>query len=169
MAFTAIAVGASVVMGAMQAKSQREQADAAAQEGAAVKTAAYYEADQLDQQAGQERAAAQRQAMDSRRQERIIQSNLQAAAAASGGGATDPTIGRLSSDIAVEGQYRALSDLFRGEERARGLENQANARRYEGDIGYTAGRVRQRAGRNAAQASIIGGIGQGASLYSKYG
>jgi hypothetical protein len=153
----------------LSAGAQMQSASAAKAQGKANQTAAYYEAQQLDAKAGQERATSQRNAMESRRQERIVQSNLQAAAAASGGGAVDPTIGRLASGIAIEGQYRALSDLYSGEDRARGLEDQASARRYEGDVGYMAGKARAASERTAAIGTIFSGVGTGATLYSKYG
>lgn len=164
-----IAIGAVAGGTILSASAQMQAADAAEAQGQAAQTSAYYEADQLEAQAGQERAASQRDMLENRRRERIVQSNLQAAAAASGGGATDPTVGRLASDIAVEGQYRALTDLYRGEERAIGLENKAAARRYEGDVGYMSGKARAASTRTGAVSSIFSGAAQGASLYAKYG
>lgn len=161
-----VGVGASTVL---SANAQMQAANAAETAGQATQMAANYEAEQLEVQAGQERATAQRNMIEQRRRERIVQSNLQAAAAASGAGATDPTVARLSSDIAVEGQYRALSELFSGEERARGLEGQASARRYEGQVGYQAGKARAASTRTGALATIASGVGQGATLYGKYG
>lgn len=131
----------------------------AIQAGNAQNDAAKFQAAQMEQQAGQERASAQRAMIEQRRKERFAQSRLQAVAAASGAGATDPTVLDLSGDIAQEGEYRALTALFEGEERARGLQMGASAKRYEGAA--------------AKQAGYIGAattmLGAGSSLYDKYG
>lgn len=96
------------------------------------KRSADFEADQMKAQAGQERASSQRQAGEDRRQKRMVQSRLTAMAAASGGGASDPTVVDIAGDLETEGEYRALSSLWEGEERARGLEAGAASRKMEG-------------------------------------
>lgn len=88
------------------------------------------EADQLDAQAGRERATSQRAAMEQRRQSRLLASRAIAVGAATGG-ALDPTVLNIISRLEGEGEYRALSALYEGEEEAIGLENQAAARRRE--------------------------------------
>lgn len=70
------------------------------------------------------RAIGQRQAIEERRQARLVDSALQARA---GGGGLDQTVMELSADITGEGEYRALSALYEGEMGALGLEDQANA------------------------------------------
>ena len=111
---------------------------------------------QQEQQAGQDRAAAQRQAIEDRRQARLAQSRLQALA---GGAGNDPTVVKLSSDIAGEGELRALTSLYQGEERAKGREVSAQASRIQGD--------------NARSAAYTSGIAQalqsGSSMYQQYG
>lgn len=89
------------------------------------------EARQLEAKAGTERAISQRQAMEERRQARLAASRGLAVAAASGGGADDPTVVNTLANIAGEGEYRALTALYNGEETARGDEAQAKARRKE--------------------------------------
>jgi hypothetical protein len=117
---------------------------------------ARYEAAQLEQRAGQLRAASQRSARDERRRAALLSSALQARA---GGGASDPTIVKLAADIAGEGEYRAMSALYHGEDQAVGDEMSAASRRY-------AGADAARAGRIGASASILEG---GYSMYKKYG
>jgi hypothetical protein len=111
---------------------------------------------QQEQQAGQDRAAAQRQAIEDRRQARLAQSRLQALA---GGAGNDPTVVKLSSDIVGEGELRALTSLYQGEERAKGREVSAQASRIQGD--------------NARSAAYTSGIAQalqsGSSMYQQYG
>ena len=124
--------------------------------GNAQDKAATFQASQLEQQAGQERAAAQRRAIEDRRQAQLAQSRL---LALSGGSSTDATIVGLSADIAEEGEYRALSSLYEGEERARGDEMRAKALRYEGKQAKKASKIK-------AVSSLLSG---GSSLFDKYG
>lgn len=117
------------------------------------------EAAQLEAQAGLERASSHRQAIDGRRQARLAMSRGLAVAAASGAGADDPTVVNTLADIEGEGEYRALSALYAGEETARGMEAEAAARRRGAKSTKSAGYL------NAA-GSILSA---GSSLYGKYG
>jgi hypothetical protein len=129
------------------------------QQGQAQKKASEYQARQMEANAKTENALAQRRAMQERRKANILQSNLQARAAAGGGGALDPSIVDLGGDIAAEGEMRALSALWEGEERGKGLMAGAGAARYEGAQAA-------RAGYMGAGATVLSGAG---SLFSKYG
>lgn len=97
------------------------------------------EAAQIEAQAGLERASSQRQAMDEKRQARLAASRGLAVAAASGAGADDPTVVNLLAGIEGEGEYRALSALYSGEESARGMEAEARAKRAGAKSTKTAG------------------------------
>lgn len=130
------------------------QADA----GAAERNAAYFRAQQEERNAQEERAASQRRAISKRNQVGSAQSTLLARAAASGGGADDPTIISLATGIEGEGEYQALSEMYLGENRARGLEDQAMASRMTGDAAYRAGQTR-------STATLIGGA---TSLLDKF-
>lgn len=99
------------------------------------------EALQLDRQAGLERATSQRDAMEQQRQARLLESRALAVAAAGGGGADDPTVVNTIANIAGEGEYRALTALYNGEEQALGLEAEATARRKEAKNVKTAGMI----------------------------
>ena len=89
------------------------------------------EARQLERNAGLERATSQRQSIDERRQAELASSRALALTAASGGGADDPTVVNIISDLEGEGEYRALTALYNGEQSARGMEDEATARRKE--------------------------------------
>lgn len=130
------------------------------QQGRAQQQAANYEASQLEQNAQQERAASQRQAMEQRRQGRLAQSRGLALAAASGAGASDPGVLDIMGDIDAEGEYRALTALYEGEERARGRQTQANLRRYEG-------KAAKRAGNMQAMSTVLSSGGK--TLYDRFG
>ena len=117
------------------------------------------EAAGLDRQAGLERASSQREAIEERRQSRLVQSRGLAVAAASGAGADDPTVVNLLANLEGEGEYRALTALYEGNERAIGMEDQARARRKEAKNIKTAGII------NAASTML----GAGSSMYDRYG
>lgn len=144
----ALAIGGKVVSGVGTILSAQSQAKALKKE-----------ARQLDAQAGTERASSQRAAMEERRQARLAQSRGLALAAASGGGADDPTVMNLLADLEGEGEYRALTSLYEGEEQGRSLEAQADARRKEA--------------KNAKRAGWMQGIGTilgaGTSMADRYG
>lgn len=88
-----------------------------------------FQAKQSEQQAGQDRASAQRHAMEQRRQATLMQSRVQALA---GGGGADEGVLELTGDIAGEGEYNALASLYEGEESALGREMQSQGLRMEG-------------------------------------
>jgi hypothetical protein len=123
-------------------------------QGIAANNAAQFEADQLEQKAKEERAASQRDALEKRKEAAFVQSRQQALAAASGGGAsTDaPTIMKLMASTAGQGEYNAQAALYGGENRARGLMDEAKGRRMSG------------------QASLLGGVFGGCgSMASGFG
>lgn len=128
-------------------------------EGKEAKKAADTEAARLRRQAGQTRASAQREALESRRMSRYAQSRAQALAAAGGGGASDPTVQNILADLAGEGEYGALTALFEGEERALGMEDTATAVQREGRAKRTSGYLQ-------AAGTLLSG---GSSFASKYG
>lgn len=110
----AVASGASTILGARSEAKQLKS-----------------EAAQLEYNAGQQRAASQRQAIDERRDADIAGSRALALAAASGGGADDPTVVNNIARISGEGEYRALTALYNGEVDARQMERDAVMRRKE--------------------------------------
>ena len=126
-------------------------------EGRAAQQAANFEAAQRDQAAGQTRASSQREAEDQRRQARLVNSKLQANA---GGGGLDTGVVNMAADITGEGEYRALSALYEGEESARGLE-----------MGADQARARGKAARKAANFKTVSTLFSAGSntLYSNYG
>lgn len=150
---------------AMQGLGTIQAADAQKMAGQATRDSSYYTGSILDQQAGQTRASSQRKADQERLNATRAGSRVQAIAAANGG-ASDPSVLKIQSDIAGQGEYNALSALYTGEERARGLETEANLKRYEGDAAVAGAAMK-------SQAAMYSGFGtmmsSGGSLYSKYG
>lgn len=137
---------ASGVIGVVSAISQ----------GNAAEKNAQWQAKQLEARAGQERASAQRMALEERRQARLAMSRAQAVA---GGGAGDESVLELTGDIAGEGEYNALTSIYEGEESARGRETQAMGLRAEG-----------KAARRASLWKAAGSaLGTASTMYDRYG
>lgn len=142
------------------------QASAMKAAGKASETIAMSQAKAMEQQAGQERASSQREALEARRQAKLVQSRARALAAAGGGDTSDPTVVNLLGDIDTEGELRALTALYQGEEKAKGLEYQAQVTKMGGIADYNVAKSKA----NAALVSTAGSIiSQGSSLYAKYG
>lgn len=162
----AAAVPIAAVSLALQVKGALDARSDAKAIAARKRQAAEFEAGQLRQQAGQEIAASQRVAFEENRNNKLVQSRALALASASGGSATDPTIVRIVSGIASEGNYRKNVALYQGEEKARQLRLAAEADIISGDIG---------AGASLAQGRAIGtqtaGLvaGESASMFARYG
>lgn len=127
---------------------------------------AQFDANMLEQQAGQEIAASQRVAFNEDRQSKLVQSRALALAAASGGSATDPTVLRIISGIASEGAYRQNVALYQGEEKARQMRLTAEAERITGEI---SARSSESQGRSILTQTAGSMFGQAASLYGRYG
>lgn len=136
----------------LSAAAQRAQ-------GRQARMAADNEALQLDQSAGQAQAASQRGAEEERRRAQYAMSRAQAVAGASGAGATDPTVTSIIARIAGEGEYRALTDIYQGEDAARKL-------RYRGEMARWGGRNAERSGNLNSIATVLRGS---SSFFSKYG
>jgi hypothetical protein len=104
------------------------------------------EAVQMDRQASMERASAQRQAIEIRRQKRLAISRAMAVSGASGGGGIDSDVS-LMDEIARMSEfydYDAKGAMFEGEERALSYEDNAAMKRmsagierYEGNVAKT--------------------------------
>lgn len=101
-------------------------------QGMAANDAAQTEAAQLEERGKEDFAASQREALDKRREGRIVNSRAQALAAASGAGADAPTIVRLMTDTAGQAEFNAASSLYGGTQRRKGMNDSARARRAEG-------------------------------------
>lgn len=156
---------ATVAGGALQAAGTIMGGNAAADAGARQQQAQYFKAEQEEQAAQESRAAAQRVSLDKAREGRLLQSKLQANAAAGGGGAADPTILDLAGGIAGRGEYESLLEMYKGENRARGLEDSAVGSRLTGDAAKAEGEAKRTASYFSAAGTIIG---SGGSAYKTY-
>lgn len=158
---------ATVASGALSAAGTIMGGNAAAQAGQSAQQGQYFKAAQEEQAAQESRAASQRTALDKQHQATLLQSTLQANAAASGGGAADPGVVDLSKNIAGRGEYQSLMDLYTGENRGRGLEDQALGSRMTGDAQLAEGKAKQDASYLSAAGTLIGSGGSAYRTYNK--
>lgn len=120
--------------------------------GAAQKQSADFQAEQLEQQGMEERAASQRDAQKVRRERDFLLSRSQAVASSSGLGALDETVTDLSGDIVQDAAVSEGMVRYGGEERAKGRRAQAAASRLEGKAAQTGSYF-------SAAGTILGGVG----------
>lgn len=163
-----LVVGAAVSAVGTLVGSEME-ATATKASGQAQKSIADYHASQLQRKAGQERAVSQQQAILERRAAGLAQSRARAVAAASGAGAGDPTVRDILAALRGEGEYRAKSALYEGEEIAKGLESEAAATKATAAYNASAANYSAKASRTSGYLSAAGTlISGGASYYDKY-
>lgn len=153
------------IFGTMSSASGSYRAgSAAAAAGEAQRNELQFEAAQLEQQAGQVEAAAQRTALERDRQTALVNSRA-LAIAASTGGASDPTVINLIARNAAEGSYQHAVAIYNGAENARQLRMNASAKRYGGDVAQAGGKNMQAAYQMQGMGSILKGA---SSLYTRY-
>lgn len=139
---------------------------AAAQQGQLAQQAAEFEAKQLDIKGKDEKAAAQREMLELRRQKVGALSRLQATSAASGFSATDPTTLSLADEVAKYGTLQEQTALYGGDVRQRNANLAAAGKRFEGARELMLGESRKTASYFGAAGTILGGL---SSLGTKYG
>lgn len=161
-------VGMSAASTMMSSNAQQLQGAALVQQAQRKQTEANFEADQLDIQAGQAQAVAQRGAENATLQSKLLNSTVIARAAASGAGASDPTVMSVVARNAQFGAYNRGVALYEGSESARVDRMKANALRYAGDIGIADAVTAQKVADQGATATALSGGVKTASLASKY-
>lgn len=167
---SAIAAGAgAVVSAAGTIASGNAEADLAMRQGVARNQSAQFEAKQLDINAKDEKAMAQREAQQLGRQKRLALSSLQAKGAASGFSATDPSNLAIADEISKYGTLQEDMAMYGGESRANDLRLNAASRRYSGanELEYAAqyGDARRTAAKYSAFGTILGGASTMASRF----
>lgn len=157
----------TVAGGALSAGGTLIGGQAAADAGESARGAQYFKATQEDMAAQESRAAAQRASLDKGRETTLLLSKLQAGAASGGGGASDPTILNLAEGIAGRGEYESLLDMYKGENRARGLQDEATGSRLTGDAAKAEGDAKKTASYLSAAGTLIGSAGSAYRTYNK--
>lgn len=139
------------------ARAELEAGKAAYEMGLYAEASADFEAKQMAYQSGQEMAKGQRDYREERRLARVAQSRAVAVSAASGGTSTDISIVELLGDIEGYGEYDALTALYEGGEKARGMETAAIIRRFEGKQARKAGELTFDASQQRYQDILLSG------------
>ena len=153
------AIALTAISGGISAMGTIAGGKASQQAGVMAQQQKYYEAQQREMQALEARAGAQRSMFEKQREGKLLQSKLQARAAAGGGGADDPTVLDLGGGIAARTEYEAALEMFKGENRAAGLRDEATGLRMTGDAMKWQGDVQKQASKVKAISTIIGSAG----------
>jgi hypothetical protein len=145
-------------------------------EGVAKKNAAVGEANQMRLRANTVQAQSQHAAIEERRQADLVHSRARVVAASSGGSTSDATVVGILGDIDAEGEYRAMSQLWNGDEEALGLRYGADIKEREGQAALEAGMLGAAstvAGGSMSMKQEAGGAWKSskmkANVYNKYG
>ena len=124
--------------------------------------AAQFEATQMRINAGQAKAASQREAYFKGLEGQRLMSAIQARAGASG---ADPTVLNIMAGAMAQKSYNMQSALYAGEEKARLMRMQATGKEYDAALGL-ADAKRAKSGYNLA---AVGALAEGGrSLFDKY-
>lgn len=149
----------------------QQQAAFLEQQGREQQRAAEFEAAQLNIQAKNETALAQRERMQIQRQKKLALSSLTARAAGSGFSATDPTALALADEIEKYGTLQEQMAAYGGRVRSNELNLSAGARRFSGaralEAGYTQAGLTRTNSLFSAGGTILGGISSFAEKYGK--
>jgi hypothetical protein len=140
---------------------------AAAQAGKMEQAAAAYKATQLRQNAGLAIRGAQTQMADTQTKTGLLTSSSTARAAASGVDAGVGSPGTNVGDIAKRGSFFSLMDLWKGQSEASGLDNEATAAQYSGEMARVEGEEKQNASYLSAAGTLAGGAGSAFGAYGK--
>lgn len=109
--------------------------------------------------ADSEVATAIKDANEERKRAALVGSRARAVSAASGGSASDPTVVDILSDIGGEGEYRAMSRMYSGQQRAKDITYQGAADAYGAKQQGMAGLMK----------GMTTALSGGQSLFEKYG
>lgn len=129
------------------------------QAGREAKAQADYQAKVQEMQADESVASSQRDAAEKYRQGRLIASQQRAAIAGSGGDLTDPSVIDIMADTDFETDLAARTDIYRGEQQARGLNDAAVNSRISG-------KNAQKASYISAAGNLFSGV---SNMYSRFG
>lgn len=161
-----ISAGMSIIGAVGQSSAQRQAGEVAYQNALSRQQMANMQAAQLQQNAGQEQAAGQRQDIEARRKGMLLASRMRAVMGASGAGIDN----NLLASLEGEGMYAGDTALYNANEKARGLNNQAALTRWSGDSAAWSGANDKAAADSAATSTLVGGIAKaGLSFAQAYG
>lgn len=131
----------------------------AMEEGREQKARYQYEQKVAAQQADEATAASQRDAMARYREGRYLLSQQQAAIAGSGGNMTDPSVMRIMDDTTEQVTLAAETDIYKGDQQARGYNDAAKVAGYNANSAMRAARIK-------AASTLFSGM---STMFSRFG
>lgn len=159
----AIGGGLQIAGGYEARQGYRMSASAARLSGSRTRIEKQFEAQQLEQNAGQVVAASQRDAAEVQRQTSLVESRARAVAAASGGSLADAGIIDQVARLSNVGAYQKAVALYQGEDKARSMRMEASAKRYEGELAEELSSIQGAAYDKAGNAALLAGFAGAAS------
>lgn len=138
------------------------QAIGAIQQGRAADVSAKFEAKQIEQNAKQREAIAQREAIVRAQKIRESQNQYILRNAAGGVSMTSPSVAQILGGFEEDINYERSVALYQGAEEATGMRTQAQATRI-------AGKQARSSGLTSGVSSLVGGTVRAATLADKYG
>jgi len=156
--FTIASVAFSAVGGLQQASAIKSAGKAQLQQ-------ARFQQESARVAAGQQRASAQRQAIEDRRRGNLAESRARAVASSGGGQVSD--VANLIGDLNAESKYAAFTSLYEGESAARDLENRGALALYEGESANRAAKIEAKS-KLFETAGTIGKAAYDGGLFDKY-
>jgi len=129
------------------------------EEGREQKARYQYEQKVAAQQADEATAASQRDAMARYREGRYLLSQQQAAIAGSGGNMTDPSVMRIMDDTTEQVTLAAETDIYKGDQQARGYNDAAKVAGYNANSAMRAARIK-------AASTLFSGM---STMFSRFG
>lgn len=128
-------------------------------QGREAKAQADYQAQVAAANADEAQASSQRDAAEQYRRGRILESKQRAAIAAGGGSTADPSVLDIMGDTASAADLNARTEIYKGENQARGYDSMAAVDRAQG-----------KSAMSAAYLGAAGDLFSGASsLYARFG
>lgn len=166
MTLTVGSLAATAAGGSMSAMGTLAGGEYAKQAGLMQQQNAEYQAKQAESNATQAIAAGQRKAADTNLQTKLAISTARASAGASGVDVGSGSPATAQGELAQRGSYHALMDMFNGQSKATGLENEAAGMRYSGEAAKIGGEMQQKASYLSAAGTLAGSAG---SMFANYG
>lgn len=130
------------------------------QEGREQKARFQYDQRVAAQQADEATAASQRDAMARYREGRYLLSQQQAAIAGSGGNLTDPSVMDVMGDTTERVALAAQTDIYKGEQQARGYNDAAKVAGYNAESAMRAARIKAAGELFSGMSSILSRFGE---------
>ena len=130
------------------------------EEGREQKARFQYDQKVAAQQADEATAASQRDAMARYREGKYLLSQQQAAIAGSGGNLTDPSVMDVMGDTTERVTLAAQTDIYKGEQQARGYNDAAKVAGYNAESAMRAARIKAAGELFSGMSSILSRFGE---------